>query len=725
MPKSLAGSEGEGTCCAAPPKGTCCAAFALLDDSGAPVGVKGRPATPSRLYTDLVGEYICLDVAQLDQVCAAVEADLQNGLHAVVLADYEWGTALAGLASLAADLTPLPDHPPALRYLMFRQLQQLSAEQVEIWLAAREVGQVPPEPDPTAAASLTVAPPGNAGVMDLGASVTRAEFESAIAGVHAALQAGDAYQINYTFRLDFDVYGSPIALYRRLRARQPVSFGALIALPDGRWVLSCSPELFLDHHDLPGRPGHLSARPMKGTAPRLRDAQADREAGLALARDPKNRAENLMIVDLLRNDLGRIAQIGSVRVPALFSVEGHPTVWQMTSSVEAQLKPAVGFADVLRALFPCGSITGAPKHSAMQLIRQLESTPRGLYTGAIGWLEAAAPGHAAAGGPFCLSVAIRTLVLDAPRTDSPVAPSRGGIPWAPTARPWADAAGDALRPDSSPGNSLEPMLIGRRTGRMGVGAGIVLDSVAADEYDECYLKARFLTGLDSGLSLFETMYAEPGSGVRYLEQHLARLSLSAGRLGFACDIKQVRRALQDYLDSLFAQADALGRRQFRVRLALNHAGQIGLSSALLQALADGPVKLVLARDLGLAATDANDVLLSLKTTRRAHYDAGWQGAEQIGAFDALFVNTRGELTEGGRSNLFVKLAGRWWTPPLDCGVLPGVMRQVLLDDPQWSAAQRRLTLDDLERAEALMVCNALRGPLPAQWITLPVALRSD
>lgn len=636
--------------------------FALLDDSG--VAADAGRTSASRLYTDWVCDHVCHDATELDAVCAAVEADLCRGLHAVVLADYEFGSVLAGLARTSGEVRPAD--LPSLRFMMFRDLQRLRVDQVDAWLAAREAGGAAPTP----------IQPGIAGVMDLHASVTRGEFDAAIAAVHTAIEAGDVYQINYTFRLDFTVYGAPIALYRRLRARQPVSYGALIESPGGQWVLSCSPELFLDHQSAPGC---LRARPMKGTAPRLSDAQADREAGLALAQDPKNRAENLMIVDLLRNDLGRVAQTGSVRVPALFAVEGHPTVWQMTSTIEASLVPQTHFADVLRALFPCGSITGAPKHSAMQLIRELESTPRGLYTGAIGWLDAPQPASCA---PFCLSVAIRTLTLD--------------------------ASGDA-----------EPEI---RHGRMGVGAGIVLDSVAADEYEECYLKARFLTGLDPGLSLFETMRAQP-SGVVHLERHLARLSGSASRLGFACDMEGVRFALRDYLARLFADepdagdAHAVRLQEFRVRLSLNKAGEVSLTSAPLRPLSlheDGCVRLVLARDLGLPDTRAGDILLAMKTTRRADYDAGWQRAEKTGAFDALFCNTHGELTEGGRSNLFVKLDGRWWTPPLASGVLPGVMREVILTDPQWGAGERSLTPADLERAEALMVCNALRGALPAR-----------
>jgi len=650
--------------------------FALLDEHGATAAAQSALRAPSRLYTDLVREHICTDVARLDHVYQAIAADLHAGLHAVVLIDYEWGVALAGLQSRHQH----SDRPPAaLRCMMFRQLRRLSSAEVEQWLAAREADGSDEAGAALRATELAaapakalppqgqgVSPPACAGVMDLQASVTRAEFDAALDGVQAALQAGDAYQINYTFRLDFNAYGSPLALYRRLRARQPVSYGALIALPDQRWVLSCSPELFVDHHQPPQR---MLARPMKGTAPRLTDPEADRQAGQALALDPKNRAENLMIVDLLRNDLGRIAQTGSVRVPALFAVEGHPTVWQMTSSVEAQLAPNVDFAAVLRALFPCGSITGAPKHRAMQLIDALESTPRGLYTGAIGWLEA--PEDGVACGPFCLSVAIRTLTLDAAGAD------------------------------------------GLRAGRMGVGGGIVLDSRAADEFDECFWKARFLTGLDPGFSLFETMRATPQGEVLYLEQHLARLAGSAERLGFVYESAALRQQLQAYLATL-AQSDQLAPDGFRVRAALDKSGQLHLTSAPLTRLPASTVPLLLACDLGFAATQADDPLLGFKTTRRHDYDAAWQAAEQQGAFDALFFNTAGELTEGGRSNVFVKLDGRWWTPPLASGVLPGVMRERVLTDPQWAAGERRLTREDLSRAQALMVCNALRGVLAAQ-----------
>jgi para-aminobenzoate synthetase/4-amino-4-deoxychorismate lyase len=334
------------------------------------------------------------------------------------------------------------------------------------------------------------------------------------------------------------------------------------------------------------------------------------------------------------------------------------------------LRPGTSFAAILRALFPCGSITGAPKHRTMQLIDELESTPRGLYTGAIGWLDAPAPEPAAnedSGGDFCMSVAIRTLTLK---------------PSAPT---------------------------GELRGTMGIGAGIVLDSVAEDEYAECRLKARFLTGAEPGFELFETMYATREEGVRHVSRHLARLSASAATLGFQFDAASIRAQIAERCASLPAATP------HRMRVALGKSGVTQITAAVLVPLADSTVHVLLATDHDFGATQAGDLLLRHKTTHRAQYDRGWREAEAKGAFDTLFFNERGELTEGGRSNVFVKLAGRWWTPPLASGVLPGVMRSILLeDDANLQAAEKVLTEADVLSAEALLVCNALRGALPAR-----------
>ena len=646
-----------------------CTAFALLDDRGA---TDERPS--SRLYEAYVRTHRCLEPARLDAMWARVDADLRAGLHAVLLADYEWGTKLlkAGHARLA------PGDASALRVLMFERLSHLSRDAVDAWLAA--------QPGAT----------DSAGAMALQPNVDRPAFTHAIARIHEAICAGETYQVNYTYRLDGQAYGSPVALYRQLRAHQPVAYGALIALPrddgapialprdDGNaacitHVLSCSPELFVRHEA-----GLLTARPMKGTAPRAHTArqqalEGDSETARLLSIDIKNRAENLMIVDLLRNDLGRIAQTGSVKVPALFEIEPYATVFQMTSTVQARPRPEVTFGDVLRAVFPCGSITGAPKHHTMELIEGLETRKRGLYCGAIGWVDApldtalgsprdappeTAPETARPLGDFCLSVAIRTVTLGA-------------------------------------------LVHGLRPLQLGVGAGIVLDSRADDEFDECRFKTRFLTALDPGFELFETMLVVPGSGVPHAARHLARLSRSAGVLGFAFDAAEA-------LDAVNACAAARPEAS-RLRLALRHDGRLAVTHAPLPPLpaAAGGDVLLLVADQPLPL---DNPLAAHKTTLREAYDAGVRAAERAGAFDSLFFDTAGRLVEGGRSSVFVQLDGRWFTPPLADGALPGVMRALVLEDPAWSASERSLGADDLQRAQALMVCNALRGPLGAQLL---------
>ncbi|WP_206951225.1 chorismate-binding protein [Trinickia acidisoli] len=649
------------------------AVFALLDDCDA-----SAAAPTSRLYTGFVREHVCTDAATLDAVCVAAERDMHTGLHAVVLGDYEFGRELEfGKRARASSSISAQRGASSLRFLMFERCEKQACAEVDAWLAALDGTVCDESTRASASPAQGEAPPSVAGAANVAESVTPEAFAAAIAAVHDALCAGESYQINYTYRLAFDAFGSPAGLYRRLRARQPVRYGALIALPGDEWVLSCSPELFVEKAG-----ERLRTRPMKGTTARGASPDADARAVAFLRSDPKNRAENLMIVDLLRNDLSRVAKTGSVCVPALFTVEAYPSIWAMTSTIEADLRERTSFADVLRALFPCGSITGAPKHRTMQLIDEIETTPRGLYTGTIGWVDAPSSlsDDDAGCGDFCLSVAIRTLTLGA-----------------------AEPGGDT----------------GTRRGTMGVGGGIVLDSVAADEYAECRLKAKFLTGADPGFQLFETMYATHEDGVRHVERHLARLCRSAAELDFLFDGPALRERLAAHCAQLSPGA------AHRVRLALGKDGKTELTGGPLGAVArladvpnpsatsDAPVGVLLAPEHGFAPTRSNDFLLRHKSTSRAEYDRAWRLAEAKGGFDMLFFNERGELTEGGRSSVFVKLDGHWYTPPLSAGLLPGVMRQVLLEDPVMQARERTLTRDDVLRAEALVVCNALRGALPA------------
>jgi para-aminobenzoate synthetase/4-amino-4-deoxychorismate lyase len=364
-----------------------------------------------------------------------------------------------------------------------------------------------------------------------------------------------------------------------------------------------------------------------------------------------------MIVDLLRNDLGRVAATGSVQVPALFDVRRYGRVLQMTSTVQAILRSDATLAGLFDALYPCGSITGAPKRRTMEIIHELESAPRGIYTGAIGWFDPPAAGQAI--GDFCLSVPIRTLALQAP------------------------------------GNGV-------RRGELGVGAGIVHDSDAAAEFEECGLKARFLTGLANEFEIFETIRASFEDGPRHLEQHLARIGASCAYFGFAFDPAAARGLVRDTCLGLEPG------KLHRVRLAADRSGQLKVQTGEIAPLRE-PVVLELAD----RPTSSDDLFLRHKTSIRSGYDAAWRAAESRGAFDALFFNERGELTEGGRSNVFIRIGEHWYTPPLSCGLLPGVIRSVMLQAPAWNASERVITREMLEQADDIVVCNALRGPLRA------------
>ncbi len=597
--------------------------FSLLDDAAGP-DVPGQ--RPSRLCHGWQRAIVFRCGDDPAEFFSALDEALASGLHAVGLFDYEFGHVLQGLPASDSAI-------PLATVQLYAHCQRLSRSEVDDWLARRA---------------------GNApyAVTGIHPSLDADSFAGVVDAIHRRIESGETYQVNFTFPLRFDAHGDPVALYAALRARQPVPYGALITLSDGTTVLSMSPELFVRHQQ-----GKLTCMPMKGTAAVSGHPEQDAARADALKASVKERSENLMIVDLLRNDLGKIAVTGSVRVPDLFHVERYGTVLQMTSTVTATARPEIRLQQMFEALYPCGSITGAPKRRTMQLLQQLETGPRRLYTGAIGWFEATVGDCNT--GDFTLSVPIRTLLLDAPGA-----------------------------------NDL-------RGGEMGVGAGIVYDSDASAEYQECLLKARFLTGVAPGFALFETMHVTR-EGCRYLDRHLARLSMSAEQLGFACDASAIRTQVS-------AACAALAPGQgYRLRLALDAAGNTQLRSAAITPLQE-PVRLLLSP----VVMRSDDTLLAHKTTLRRVYDEGWQRAERVGAFDALFFNERGELTEGGRSNVLVKLDGQWCTPPLASGLLPGVMRSVLLDDPAWGVQQRVITLADLHQSDEIRVCNALRGVLQA------------
>jgi len=480
-------------------------------------------------------------------------------------------------------------------------------------------------------------------IEDAALSVSRDTYIEAIRRIRQHIGAGDVYQINYTAPVRFRAPGDPRALYRRLRRRQRVPYGAYLNV-GGRQILCCSPELFFRRDG-----DRVRTRPMKGTIRRGRTLEEDQSLRERLAADPKNRAENLMIVDLLRNDLSMCCRPGSVQVPELYTTEEYESVTQMTSTVEGKLRPDQGLADLMKALFPCGSISGAPKRRAMRVIRDLEREPRGIYCGTIG---AAGPGHA------CFNVAIRTAVIEG------------------------------------------------KESRMGVGSGIVWDSDPQAEYDECKLKTKFLTASSTSEQsdsdaelpcLIETMRFD-GVQIPMLDQHVSRLARSASYFNYPFDEARFRRRVHR------AVAGGDGQTVAKVRATLDPRGCLEVEMSPIQEGTGDPWRLTVADE----RVDREDPLFYHKTTHRRVYERALQAAQRAGFDEAILLNQEGEVTEGTYTNIFVEIGGELLTPPVDCGLLAGVYRSYVLEKEERARAEV-LTLNDLHAANGIYCCNAVRG----------------
>jgi len=457
----------------------------------------------------------------------------------------------------------------------------------------------------------------------------RSLHEAAVGQALEHILAGDIYQANFTFQAEVATAGHPLALYAAIRPRARAGWGGVVFTGE-HWLLSFSPELFFTLEA-----GRVTARPMKGTAPAGTDPEA-------LRGDPKQRAENLMIVDLLRNDLSRLSKPGTVKVPALFEVETYPTVLQMTSTVVGELEDGRTGVDLVETIFPCGSVTGAPKIRAMEIIASLEGERRGPYTGSIGRL--------APDGEAAFNVAIRTLVLRD----------------------------------------------GESVARLGLGSGIVADSVAADEWRECLAKGEFVATAGR-FDLIETMRFDPHEGLAELDRHLARMKRSADAFGFAFDRHHARNELQ--------AATFFLREARKLRLLLSSSGALAIESRPLPSPPEGAVEVALAP----LPVEAEDFRLRHKTSDRRFYD---EAREAAGTFEVVFVDRDRFLTEGSFTSLFVERGGRLLTPPLARGLLPGVLREVLLGEGR--AEEADLRPEDLEGG--FFVGNSVRGLMAARLI---------
>ncbi|WP_262691968.1 aminodeoxychorismate synthase component I [Kordiimonas aestuarii] len=606
------------------------APFVLLDDSRPPHRA-GRSVlfhSPDDIITAHRLEEVGPALARMDDAVA-------RGYHLAGWIGYECAAYFE--PRIKKRMGPLASEP-LLWMLVTRQHQSLTAAELNDLFHASHRGSGRP-------ARLEIGTPKE----------TSASYASALNRIHDYIAAGDVYQINHTFVLPVNVEGDALTLYERLRQNQPVPYGAFIDTGDRR-VLSLSPELFVERHKT-----HLACRPMKGTAPRGRTTAEDQTVAGFLRSDSKSRAENLMIVDLIRNDLSRIAKHGSVKVPALFEVEKYPTLHQMTSTVTADAPDDLTPSELLAALFPCGSVTGAPKVRAMEIINELEHDPRGVYCGAIGHFSP----ETNQGGPrWSLNVPIRTIVLD--------------------------SAGH---------------------GRLSIGSGVVADSDTAAEYEECLLKARFAREDADSFSLIETLRLDTDGTYARLDRHLTRLADSAAYFDFTYDDANVREVLADHA-AVFSGAS----KTRRVRLLVGPRGSASVTSTALPAKGQTEARVCIARQ----RTRSADRFLAHKTTRRQTYDGAFAQAFSAGYADTVFFNERNELTEGAISTVFIVEGGKWYTPPLDAGVLPGILRAELLASDEMKIIVEPISRRRFLDADEIYIGNSVRG---LRRVTLDITTR--
>ena len=599
------------------------APFVLLDDArenGAVDALAYR--APAKIFVAYHPDDVEQALAKADAARAAGDGQLAGYIA------YEAGLSLEPkLAQLAQPRTGATG-PLVWLGLFDEAPERISADKVPDWLAAQAQGEAklgPLEPQ--------LSPGG---------------YEAAFETLRKAIHAGDIYQANLTYPLAGSYRGDPIALYAQLRASAKAGYGGMI-FDGSHWLLSFSPELFVA---LDGNSAKV--KPMKGTRPRGSDDQQDTALKEELATSIKDRAENLMIVDLMRNDLSRVAVPGSVQVDAPFAVETYPTVHQMVSSVHATLAPDKNAMDLVRALFPCGSITGAPKIRAMELINAIERDARGPYCGAIGRIDK--------NGAAAFNVAIRTLRLT----------------------PIENDQGSAI---------------------LGVGSAIVADSSALAERRECEVKAGFARRSCAdlrapGFDLIETMEFNPQSGIALLELHLERMKRSAAILGFEFDRHAARNQIQALCFELEEPA--------KLRLLTARNGATSLETAPLPAaFSDTVPAIALPHPL-----DPSDWRLAHKTTDRGFYEEALAVAHSMNAKEALLVRDDGLVTEGCWTNIFVERDGILLTPPASLGLLPGVLRASLIE--QGRAQEAELTLDDL--AGGFVLGNAMRGLFSATLV---------
>ena len=547
-------------------------------------------------FTQPIKELKTRDLSEVADLLAQVESYQEQGYYVVGYISYE--AALAFEKKLAVHKAPL-----LAEYLLYFTVHD-RVETSPIPLTYEEVDLPSKWQEETSAEN----------------------YEKAIAQIHHHLRQGDTYQVNYTVQLKQDLSANPFSIYNRMVVEQEAGYNAYVE-HDEMAVISMSPELFFEQNDR-----ELMTRPMKGTTQRGVTDQEDLAQASWLEQDPKNRSENMMIVDLLRNDMNRISEVGSEHVERLCQVEQYSTVWQMTSTIKSQLRPDVDLVEIFRSLFPCGSITGAPKIATMEIIKNLEPQPRGVYCGTIGLLLP--------NGRRIFNVAIRTIQLH---------------------------QGKAI---------------------YGVGGGITWDSTWESEYREVHQKAAVLYRKQARFQLITTGKISQKQ-LQFEDQHLERLTKASRYFSYPFDPEELRQKIEEECQACDSHQD------YRLRITLSKSGEMELSRQILSPLSPSFCK----AKLCLQEADLQQAFTYFKTTHRPHLSLGKQ--------ESIYHNAAGELLETSIGNLVLKIAGKLYTPPTSLGILPGIYRQHLLETGQ--VKEKIMTLEDLNQAEAIYGCNAVRG----------------
>ena len=479
-------------------------------------------------------------------------------------------------------------------------------------------------------------------IKNLNLSQNFSEYKEKIKKIKEYLREGDIYQLNYTLRYKFDFEGSAFRLYQNLKEKQKTSYTAFLKFKD-EYILSLSPELFFRIEQ-----NRIICKPMKGTTKRGKNIYEDKIKAKNLFKSVKNRAENVMIVDLVRNDLGRICKEGSVKVTELFEVEKYETLFQMTSTIEGILKKNITYLDIFKSLFPCGSITGAPKIRSMEIINELENSCRKVYCGAVGIIFP--------------SEDFKKCVFNVP---------------------------------------IRTVIINKDKGEMGAGGGIVVSSKALSEYEECKLKANFLIKRYKEFRLFESILYN--KDYVFLEEHLKRLKSSAEYFSFNFDILKIRQILKEVEKKLS------DKKFYKVKLFLDKKGKVEVEWQILKNLKfKGKNQVILSK----AKTDPHNVFLYHKTTNRYLYNSEYRKALNNGFCEVIFTNKKGEITEGAISNIFILKDGIYFTPPVSAGLLDGIYRRHFIRTNRKKVVEKSLFLQDLIRADKIFICNSVRGLFP-------------